>query len=196
MGGQQNPHSVSEHRLESQRSLQSLRRFVEREITLDAIRFSRGSGWSSSVYSSHPSVMDERPVIVFTRLAKAIAAYEGAPGPDRELSFERNDVVEVSLATEGWWVARKANGETGIVPSNFFELLPEHESARSSPAYQTDSTATRKSLRQVISACEMNIVMLTRKARAMLTGAKGRCVRLCGYLDCKSQEDMQPYAGT
>lgn len=180
----------------NQLSLQSLRRFVEREITLDAIRFSRGSAWSSSVYSSHPSIMTERPVIVFTRLAKAIAAYEGVLGPDRELSFERNDVLEISVTTEGWWVAMKANGETGIVPSNFFELLPEHERAMSSPAQQTDSMATGKSLRPVVSTREMNIAMITEKARVILKGAKEQWVRLCRFLDCKTQEDVQPYAGT
>eukprot|EP01027_Heterolobosea_sp_BB2_P003715 GEZU01005604.1.p1 GENE.GEZU01005604.1~~GEZU01005604.1.p1 ORF type:complete len:274 (+),score=76.87 GEZU01005604.1:795-1616(+) len=46
-----------------------------------------------------------------------------------ELSFSKNEPLLIldRSDTNGWWVARDARGTTGLVPSNYVELLEEDE---------------------------------------------------------------------
>ena len=52
--------------------------------------------------------------------ASALHDYQGSPDDPNELSFEKGELIEILDKRGNWWQARKADGSTGIVPSNYF----------------------------------------------------------------------------
>ena len=58
-------------------------------------------------------------------VVKAAVPYRANPAFPNELSFEKDEVLEVTEREPGWWNARNRNGETGIVPSPFFIYAEE-----------------------------------------------------------------------
>ncbi|KAF7373316.1 Kinase-like protein [Mycena sanguinolenta] len=59
--------------------------------------------------------------------AKALYRYKAANLDSNELSFSKGEILEILDRPGKWWVARRANGSIGIIPSD--HLLPARGSA-------------------------------------------------------------------
>ncbi|KAI8364925.1 hypothetical protein BD560DRAFT_448328 [Blakeslea trispora] len=53
--------------------------------------------------------------------ATALHNYQASAEDPNELSFSKNEVLEILDKRGNWWQARKQDGTTGIVPSNYFQ---------------------------------------------------------------------------
>ncbi|CAG8516590.1 5516_t:CDS:2, partial [Scutellospora calospora] len=51
--------------------------------------------------------------------AKALYDYHGSPEDNSELSFNKDEYLDIASKEGKWWRARKSDGTTGIAPSNY-----------------------------------------------------------------------------
>ncbi|KAI8868246.1 Src homology-3, partial [Ramicandelaber brevisporus] len=55
--------------------------------------------------------------------ARAIYSYQASPDDPNEISFNKNEIVDIVDTAGKWWQAKKSNGMVGIVPSNYLEII-------------------------------------------------------------------------
>jgi SHO1 osmosensor len=79
----------------------------------------------SSIIASRPispSGNTNTNTVYFYR-ARAKYAYTANPEDSTELSFAKDEILEIVDNKGKWWHARKADGSTGVVPSNYVEII-------------------------------------------------------------------------
>ncbi|RIB10607.1 hypothetical protein C2G38_2005086 [Gigaspora rosea] len=78
-----------------------------------------------SIYSENEQNSNMNLVDDYKYKAKALYDYHGSPEDRTELSFVKGDYLDIASKEGKWWHARKADGTTGIAPSNYLELISE-----------------------------------------------------------------------
>ncbi|ORZ01225.1 hypothetical protein BCR43DRAFT_561516 [Syncephalastrum racemosum] len=67
-----------------------------------------------------PYKPDDDSVLAMRDEARAAHSYRANPEDPNELSFDKNEILEILDRRGNWWQARKMDGSIGIVPSNYF----------------------------------------------------------------------------
>ncbi|KAF8527396.1 hypothetical protein BU17DRAFT_81531 [Hysterangium stoloniferum] len=55
--------------------------------------------------------------------AKALYTYKASPDDATELSFTKGETLEIFDKTGKWWQAKRADGTSGIAPSNYLQVI-------------------------------------------------------------------------
>ena len=61
----------------------------------------------------------------FKYTARTLYSYQADDEDQYEISFDQGEILKVSDIEGRWWKARRANGETGIIPSNYVQLIDD-----------------------------------------------------------------------
>jgi SHO1 osmosensor len=70
-----------------------------------------------------PEATDNGNPEIFTYKAKALYAYTQSPDDPNEISFTKGELLDIMDNNGKWWQARKADGTTGIAPSNYLQII-------------------------------------------------------------------------
>ncbi|KAF3988675.1 hypothetical protein FT663_02090 [Candidozyma haemuli var. vulneris] len=77
----------------------------------------------NTVYNQSDANAFGMPAGVFRYKAQALYSYDANPEDINEISFVKDEILEVDDIDGKWWQARRSNGQVGICPSNYVKLL-------------------------------------------------------------------------
>lgn len=86
---------------------------------------------------------------------RALVQYDYEKAEDNELELKEGEhVINIEMVDEDWWMGQNKHGESGLFPSNYVELVEEHDDSeshddhqpRSSEASRQGATATATAL--------------------------------------------------
>ncbi|SCU87129.1 LAMI_0D04852g1_1 [Lachancea mirantina] len=66
---------------------------------------------------------DEQSSFPYT--ARALYSYNADASDAYEISFEQGEILKVGDIEGRWWKAKRSNGDTGIIPSNYVQLIED-----------------------------------------------------------------------
>jgi len=75
--------------------------------------------------SGNPGSLGDAASIPDTYLyrAKALYAYTASADDPNEISFSKGEILDIVDKTGKWWQAKRADGTTGIAPSNYLQII-------------------------------------------------------------------------
>lgn len=80
-------------------------------------------GSPGSKLNGSDSIPGGEPMPGYGYRARALYAYTANADDPTEISFSKGEILDIVDNSGKWWQARKSNGETGIVPSNYMQVL-------------------------------------------------------------------------
>ncbi|ORX85633.1 hypothetical protein K493DRAFT_84740 [Basidiobolus meristosporus CBS 931.73] len=86
---------------------------------VDHVR-THSTGTSITEMGYYPSLI-HNPNYVYK--ARAIYTYEASDSDPNEISFTRDEVLDIVDTKGKWWQARRSDGTIGIVPSNYLRII-------------------------------------------------------------------------
>lgn len=111
----------SNQRYVSSTRLNGLENFSERDNTgtpiYDIPETQGGTLLSTETTDTNLAIDD------FPYTARALYSYDSSPEDENEISFEKGEILKVNDIHSRWWQAKRSNGEIGICPSNYVELI-------------------------------------------------------------------------
>jgi len=78
--------------------------------------------------------------------AKALYTYTASTDDPNEVSFVKDEILEITDNTGKWWRAKKTDGTTGIVPSNHMLLIGSRENMTLESTQPMDSVAKSETI--------------------------------------------------
>lgn len=133
-----NRNSISSQKYVSSSRLNGLENFSENDFSADTrqdfetpVRYEQSVAAQPSTLNTVNTALthigdtiDTNFVIEnFPYTARALYDYESNPDDENELSFQKGEILKVGDIQSKWWQAKRSNGEVGLCPSNYVELI-------------------------------------------------------------------------